>query len=117
MLSRRIKLRLYEAIIKPTLTYGCLAWTMTSTTERKLRTFENKIWIKICGPLLDAHTGEWHRRYSRELQDMFGGTINYFIKGQRIQWLECIMCRKEDEPVRAAFDWVLQEKRPHEADP
>lgn len=36
--------------------YECEAWTTTSTTERKLKTFENKIWRKICGPLLNAHT-------------------------------------------------------------
>jgi len=113
MLSRRTKLIPYVAIIRPTITYGCEAWTTTSTTERKLRTFNNKVWRKICGPLLDAHTGEWRRRYNRELQNKLEmGTINNYIKGQRIQCLGHIMRRKEDEPVRAAFDWVPQGKRP-----
>lgn len=38
--------------------------------------------------------------------------ITNFIKGQRIQWLEHIMRRGENEPLRAALEWVLQGKRP-----
>lgn len=113
MLSRRTKIRIYVAIIRPTLTYGCEAWTTTTTTERKLRTFENRVWRKICGPVLDAHTGEWRRRYNRELTDMLEmGTITNFIKGQRIQWLGHIMRRGENEPLRAALEWVPHGKRP-----
>lgn len=42
----------------------------------------------MCRPILDAHTGEWQRRYNRELQKMLEiETITNFIKGQRIQWL------------------------------
>lgn len=29
--------KLYAAIIRPTLTYGCKAWTITSNTEKRLR--------------------------------------------------------------------------------
>jgi len=43
LFSKKTKTRLYAAIIRPTLTYGCEAWTTTSTTERRLRTFENRI--------------------------------------------------------------------------
>lgn len=35
------------------LTYGCETWTTTSTTERKLETFENKTRVTICGPFYD----------------------------------------------------------------
>jgi len=43
-LSKKTKLRLYTAIIRPTLTYGCEIRITTSVTKRRLRTFENKIW-------------------------------------------------------------------------
>ncbi|XP_025410133.1 uncharacterized protein LOC112683342 [Sipha flava] len=33
-LSRKTKIRLYTAIIRPTLTYGCKAWTSTKQTEK-----------------------------------------------------------------------------------
>jgi hypothetical protein len=55
-LSKQTKLRLYTAIIRPTLTYGYEVWTTTSVTKRRLRTFENKIWRMICGPVHDART-------------------------------------------------------------
>ncbi|KAF0753466.1 Reverse transcriptase domain-containing protein [Aphis craccivora] len=55
MLSRKTKARLYVAIIRPTLTYGCKAWT--TTKQSKLRTFELRIWRKICGPIFDETTG------------------------------------------------------------
>lgn len=53
LFSKYTKTRLYTAIIRPTLIYGCEAWTTTSTIERRLRTFENKIWRTICGPTYD----------------------------------------------------------------
>jgi hypothetical protein len=34
--SKKTKTRLYTAIIRPTLTYGCEIWTTISTTERRL---------------------------------------------------------------------------------
>lgn len=103
-MSRRTKSRLYVAIIRPVLVYWCEAWTTITTTERKLRTFENRVWRKICEPILDTHTGVWRRRYNRELQEMLEiGTIINFIKGQRIQWLGHIMRWEENEPLRVAL--------------
>ncbi|KAL4126110.1 hypothetical protein QTP88_010339 [Uroleucon formosanum] len=64
--SKKTKARLYTAIIRPILTYGCEAWTTTSNTERKLRTFENKIWRVICGPVYDNEKGTWRRKYNKE---------------------------------------------------
>lgn len=44
LFSKKTIAKLYTTIIRPTLTYGCEAWTTTSTTERRLRTFENRVW-------------------------------------------------------------------------
>jgi len=56
--------------------------TTTTTTEKKLRTFENRVWRKMCRPILDAHTGDWQRKYNRELQKMLEiEMITNFIKG------------------------------------
>ncbi|KAF0762399.1 Reverse transcriptase domain-containing protein [Aphis craccivora] len=67
--SKKTKARIYTAIIRPTLTYGCEAWATTINTERKLRTFENKIWRVICGPMYDNEKGTWRRKYNKELQE------------------------------------------------
>lgn len=41
-LSKKIKSRLCTTIMRSTLTYACEMWTMTSVTERRLKTYENK---------------------------------------------------------------------------
>uniref|UniRef100_A0A2S2QB70 Uncharacterized transposon-derived protein F52C9.6 n=1 Tax=Sipha flava TaxID=143950 RepID=A0A2S2QB70_9HEMI len=93
-LSRKTKVRLYTVIVRPTLTYGCEAWTKTKQIEKRLRTFENKIWRRICSPIYDKSTGSWRRRYNNELLDMVNiPLVTSFIKGQRIQWLGYIMRR------------------------
>lgn len=100
-------------IIRPTLTYGCGTWTTTSNTERRLRTFENKIWKKICGPVYDNRTGTWRKKFNRELQDELGlAPVHSFISGQQIQWLGHVMRRNEKETVRAMLEWRPIGKRP-----
>ena len=112
-LSRKTKVRLYTAIVRPTLTYGCEAWTTTKQTERRLRTFENKIWRRICGPIYDESTGSWRRRYNKELLDMVNiPPVTSFIKGQRIQWLGHIMRRGESDTTKLALEWKPHGKRP-----
>jgi len=67
LFSKKTKTRLYTAIIRQTLTYGCEAWTTTRTTERRLRTFENRIWRTICGPTYDSIIATRRRKYNKEL--------------------------------------------------
>ncbi|VVC45364.1 Peptidase C12, ubiquitin carboxyl-terminal hydrolase [Cinara cedri] len=111
MLSRKTKVRLYVAIIRPTLTYGCEAWTTTKQVERNLRTIEHRVWRKICGPVFDETMGNWRRRYNRELYYMLDlAPVTSFIKSQRIQWLGHIMRRRENKVVRGALEWKPQDK-------
>jgi len=53
--------------VRAVLIYGCEAWTITSVTERRLTTFENKIWRMIYGLKLDENTGMWRRKFNKEL--------------------------------------------------
>lgn len=54
------------------------------TTERKLGTFENKIWRNICGSVLKLGIGNWQKTYNRKLQELMKvGLVTNFIKGQR----------------------------------
>jgi len=97
--SKKTKVRLYTAI-RPTLTYGCEAWTTTSKTERKLRTFENKIWRVICGPVHDNE------------KEMEMASVVSFMKGQRIQWLGHMWRCSEDDINRVILEWKPMGKRP-----
>lgn len=69
-------------IIRPTLTCGCEMWTTTSNTERRLRTFENKMWRIICGPVYDNSIGAWRRKFNWELQgELVLAPVTSFISG------------------------------------
>jgi RNase P subunit RPR2 len=64
--SMKTKTKLYTTI-RSTLTYGCEAWTTTSTNEKRLRTFENRIWRTICGPTCDSTNAIRRRKYNKKL--------------------------------------------------
>jgi len=63
--SKKTKARLYTTIIRLTLTYAIWVRGMDYrlplwySTERKLRTFENKIWRVIYGPVQYDEEGTW----------------------------------------------------------
>lgn len=40
--SRSTQIRLYTAIVRFTITYGCKVWPLTTRFEQKLRSFENQ---------------------------------------------------------------------------
>ena len=50
-LSRSSKLKIYKSLIRPIVTYGCEAWTLTNRDEQYLRIFERRILRKVFGPV------------------------------------------------------------------
>jgi hypothetical protein len=38
--------------------------------ERRLRVFENSVWMRIFGPKRDEVTGEWRKLHNEELNDL-----------------------------------------------
>ena len=67
--SRRTKIILYKTLILPVLTYGSESWTLGSTEEMTLGTFERKTLRKIFSPVY--HDGEWRIRYNIELYRIY----------------------------------------------
>ncbi|KAL4147798.1 hypothetical protein QTP88_002147 [Uroleucon formosanum] len=113
LFSKRTKTRLYTSIIRPILTYGCEVWTTTTVTQRRLRTFENKIWRRICSPIRDPRTGQWRRKFNQELKEELNiVTVNGFIKSQRIKWLGHVMRRNTDALIKVALNWKPEGRRP-----
>jgi len=50
-LNRSSKLKIYKSLIRPIVTYGCEAWTLTNRDEQYLRIFERRVLRKIFGPV------------------------------------------------------------------
>ena len=79
-LNRRSKLKIYKTLIRPAVTYGCEAWTLTSRNEQQLRIFERKILRKVFGPVQNEN-GIWRIRKIHELNELIeSADIVRFIK-------------------------------------
>jgi len=44
LISRNIKIQLYNTLIRPTVTYACETWVLKENVTNKLMIFEENIW-------------------------------------------------------------------------
>ena len=58
-LSRATEIILNKTLIRPVVSYGAEAWTLTKKEEQALLIFERKIFRRICGPKYE--NGEWKK--------------------------------------------------------
>ena len=107
-LSRNLKLKIYKSLIRPAVTYGCDAWTLTTRNEQHLRIFERKILRKIFGPVQDKD-GSWRIRMNHKLNELIGNADNVrFIKSRRIAWLGHVMRMDEKRIPKRVLEWKQQ---------
>jgi hypothetical protein len=50
LISKNLKIKIYETVILPVVLYGCETWSLTLKEEHRLRVFENRVLRKIFGP-------------------------------------------------------------------
>ena len=85
ILSKNLKIKIYETIILPVVLYGCEAWSLTLREECRLRVFENRILRQICGSKRDEN-GEWRRLHNEELHSLYRSpNIVRVIKSRRLR--------------------------------
>ena len=68
-LNRSSKLKIYKSLIRPVVTYGCEAWTLTNRDEQHLRISERRISRNIFGPV-ENEDGSWRIRMNYELNEL-----------------------------------------------
>jgi hypothetical protein len=56
LLSKNVKIRLYEDIILPVILYGCETWSLTLREEHRMKVRENRV-LSIFGPKRDDMMG------------------------------------------------------------
>ena len=104
-LNRNTKLKIYKSLIRPVVTYGCEAWTLTNRDEQHLTIFEHKILRKLCGPVQDRD-GSWRIRMDHELRELIGNAdIVRFIKSIRIAWLGHVTRMDEKRISKGVLEW------------
>jgi hypothetical protein len=70
LLSRNLKVKIYETIILPVVLYRCETCSRTLVEEHRLRVFENRVLGRISGPNRDEVTGEWRKLRNAELHNL-----------------------------------------------
>jgi hypothetical protein len=84
LLSKNIKIRIYETIIFPVVLYGCETWSLTLREEHKLRVFDNRVLWRIFGPKIDEVTGGGRKLHNEELRNLYSSpSIIGMIKSRR----------------------------------
>ncbi|KAJ4437065.1 hypothetical protein ANN_17200 [Periplaneta americana] len=87
LLSKNLKVRIYETVTLPFVLYGCETWTLTLREENRLRVFENKVLRKIFKAKRDEVTGEWRKLHNAELHALYSSPdIIRNIKSRRLRW-------------------------------
>ena len=110
-LNRSLKLKIYTTSIRPAVTYGCEAWTLTSRNEQQLRIVERKILRKLFGPVQDEN-GIWRIRKNHELNELIGNVdIVTFIKSRRMAWLGHLMRMDGERMPRRILEWKPMGRR------
>jgi hypothetical protein len=110
-LNRSSKLKIYKSLIRPTVTYGCEAWTLTDRDEQYLRIFERKILRKIFGPAQNED-GFRRIRMNHELNDLIknADTVRY-VKSKRMAWLGHVMRREGERIPKRELGWKPMGRR------
>jgi hypothetical protein len=68
---KKLKIKIYRAIILFVVLYGCETWSLTLREERRLRVFENRVLRRVFGPRRDEVTGEWRKLHKEELNELY----------------------------------------------
>jgi hypothetical protein len=98
------KLQIYSSSVRPVVTYGCEAWTLTNRDKQYLRIFDRKILKKIFGPVQNKD-GSWRIGMNFELNELTeNADIVRFIKS-RIAWLGHVMRMDDKRTPKRILQW------------
>jgi hypothetical protein len=71
LLSKNVKIRIFETIFHPVVLYVCKTWSLILKEEHRLRVFENRVMRRIFGSKRDEVTGGWRELHNEELRDLY----------------------------------------------
>jgi hypothetical protein len=82
---KNTKIIIYKTLIRPIITYGAEAWTMSSEISKRLAVFERKVLRKILGA---TKINTCWRRHDNKLMQLYGDLdIVSLIIINRLRWI------------------------------
>ena len=82
--SRKSKINIYKAIIKPSVLYGSETWTVTKKDEQRINIWERKVLRRMFGPVNER--GERRLKTNKEIYQFYNGLkLVTVIKAQRLK--------------------------------
>jgi hypothetical protein len=113
LLSKNLKIRMYETIILPVILYGCEAWPLILKEEHSLRVLENMVLRRIFGPKRDDVTEEWRKLHNEELRDLYSLlSIIRIIESRRMRWAFHVALMSEKRKAYKLLVGKPEGKRP-----
>ena len=105
------RLKLFDAIVTPTMLYGSCSWTMTAEREKKLVVCQRRMLRRVCCVRKTAHEDwvEYMKRSTRTIEEiMHKHGLEYWIIGQRRRkwkWAGRVARMSTDRWAKAALLW------------
>ena len=96
----KTKIKLFDAIVKSNLLYGCEAWALTKKLEKKLRTFQQRCLrriLRVFYPNL-VSTAEILRRTGQR-------DVVIDITDRKLRWIGHVARKPAQHITRQAFNW------------
>ena len=107
LISKKSKIKLYKALIRPVVVYGSECWALMENIKQKLLVFERRIF----GPTQKAN-GQW-RLKTNELENAIGyENIVRHIKSKRLSWLGHVERMRNERVAKTIYKWKPYATRP-----
>jgi hypothetical protein len=103
-LKRSSKLKIYRSLIRPVVTDGCEAWTLTNRDKQHHRRFEYRILRKIYDPVQNGD-GSWRIRMNYELNKLIENADILRIIKSRIACLGHVTWMDDKRRPKRILQW------------
>jgi hypothetical protein len=113
LLSRNLKVKIYETIILPVVLYECETWSVVLREEHRLRVFEKRVLREIFGPNRNEVTGQRRKLNNGEIHNLYSSPeIIRQIKSRRMRWAGHVARMEEGRNVYRFSVGKPEGKRP-----
>jgi len=105
LLTKKSKLRMYQTLVRPVVTYACETWVLKENIKTKLRVFERKVLRRIYRPTKESD-GTWRIKSNEELNRLIGNkNIISYIEAQRLAWFGHVHRMPDNSMVKRVYEW------------